>query len=58
VDVDTRRKLEVEGFGRDIESVKRKIKLYDEYMSRLKKLVQENPSEVIGNFILSFVHEI
>ena len=48
----------MEGFGRDIESVKRKIKLYDEYMSRLKKLVQENPSEVIGNFILSFVHEI
>ncbi len=47
-DLERRRNLEIEGFGRDVDGVKRKIKLFDLYMARLKKLVQENPQEIMG----------
>ncbi len=36
-----RRKLETEGFVRDVEMMKRKARVYDEYMHRVKRLVDQ-----------------
>ncbi len=46
-DLEQRKKMEVEGFQRDIEGVKRKTRIYDEYLHRVKKLIDEKPKEVI-----------
>jgi len=46
-DLEQRRKMEVEGFQRDVEGVKRKTRIYDEYLHRVKKLIDEKPKEVI-----------
>ena len=46
-ELEQRRKMEIEGFQRDIESVKRKTRIYDEYLHRVKKLIDEKPKEVL-----------
>eukprot|EP00826_Nyctotherus_ovalis_P008352 TRINITY_DN12158_c0_g2_i3.p1 TRINITY_DN12158_c0_g2~~TRINITY_DN12158_c0_g2_i3.p1 ORF type:complete len:411 (-),score=166.25 TRINITY_DN12158_c0_g2_i3:227-1459(-) len=43
-----RRRQEVESFYRDIEGVKRKTRIYDSYLHRVKKLIDQNPKEIIG----------
>lgn len=45
--MEARRKMEIEGYQRDIEMVKRKIRIYDEYLHRVKKLINENPKEAV-----------
>lgn len=47
-DIEQRRTMEVDGFHRDIEMVKRKTRIYDEYLHRVKKLIDQKPKEVIG----------
>lgn len=37
-----RRKLELEGFGADLENMKRKIEFYQKYITKLKSLVEED----------------
>lgn len=44
-----RRDLEIEGFHRDIKDVKRKTKIYDEYLYRIKKLVNNESHENVQN---------
>lgn len=46
--LEMRRNLEIQGFQRDIDTVKRKTRIYDEYIHRVKKLIDENPKEAIG----------
>jgi len=41
------RASEIEGCKRDIDMVKRKIRIYDEYLHRVKKLIDEKPKDVI-----------
>ena len=43
-----KRKEAVSGFYRDIEGVKRKTRIYDDYLHRVKRLIDENPKEIIG----------
>ena len=43
----TRRNLEVEGFKNDIEQIRKKLRLYDEYMHRVKKLIDSDPARAI-----------
>jgi len=43
----TRRNLEVEGYKKDIENIRKKTKVYDEYLHRVKKLIDENPAQAI-----------
>lgn len=42
-----KRRQEVESFYRDIEGVKRKTRIYDSYLHRVKKLIDQNPKEII-----------
>jgi|DEB19_MinimDraft_2_1074335.scaffolds.fasta_scaffold306899_1 hypothetical protein len=37
-----RRKLELEGYGADLENMKRKIEFYQKYITKLKSLVEED----------------
>lgn len=37
-----RRKLELEGFGADLENMTRKIEFYQKYITKLKSLVEED----------------
>jgi len=39
---ESRRKLELEGYGADLENMKRKIEFYQKYISKLKALVEED----------------
>ena len=39
--IGTRRKLELEGYGSDLQNMKRKIDFYQRYISKLKSLVDE-----------------
>jgi len=39
---ETRRKLELEGFGADLENMERKIEIYQKYITKLKSLVEED----------------
>ena len=39
---ETRRKLELEGFGADLENMERKIEFYQKYITKLKSLVEED----------------
>ena len=41
-----RRNLEIEGFHKDIDTIKRKAKIYDEYLNRMKKLTSEESKEL------------
>jgi len=43
-----KRKQEVDNFYRDIEGVKRKTRIYDSYLHRVKRLIDKNPKEIIG----------
>lgn len=36
-----RRKMELEGYGADLQNMKRKIGFYQKYISKLKRLVNE-----------------
>ena len=55
-DLERRRTLELEGYGRDVDMVKRKIRLYDEYILRLKKLVEDNPQQIMGIYIYIYIN--
>ena len=57
-DLERRRTLELEGYGRDVDMVKRKIRLYDEYILRLKKLVEDNPQQIMGIYIYIYIQLI
>jgi len=37
-----RRKLELEGYGADLENMKRKIEFYQKYITKLKQLVEQD----------------
>ncbi len=43
----TRRNLEIEGFRTDVEQVRRKTRIYDEYLHRVKKLIDTNPARAV-----------
>jgi hypothetical protein len=43
-----KRKQEVDSFHRDIEGIKRKTRIYDSYLHRVKRLIDQNPKEIIG----------
>jgi len=43
----TRRNLEVEGYKTDMEQVRKKIRVYDEYLYRVKRLVGNDPERAI-----------
>ena len=47
-DLERRRTMEIEGFHRDIDTVKRKTRIYDEYLHRVKRLIDEKPKDVVG----------
>ena len=40
--VERRRKLELEGYGADLQNMRRKIEFYHKYISKLKTLVEED----------------
>jgi hypothetical protein len=40
--IEQRRKLELEGYGADLENMKRKIEFYQKYISKLKSLVEQD----------------
>ena len=40
--VESRRKLELEGYGADLENMKRKLEFYQKYISKLKSLVEQD----------------
>lgn len=46
--VDTRRKLELEGYGADLQNMKRKIDFYQRYISKLKSLVDEEAANNVA----------
>jgi hypothetical protein len=37
-----RRKLELEGYGADLQAMKKKIGFYQKYILKLKKLIEED----------------
>lgn len=37
-----RRKLELDGYGADLENMKRKIEFYQKYITKLKSLVEQD----------------
>lgn len=39
---ESRRKLELEGYGADLQAMKRKIEFYKKYISKLKALVEDD----------------
>ncbi len=43
----TRRNLEVEGYKTDLEQIRKKIRVYDEYLHRVKKLIDTDPAKAI-----------
>eukprot|EP01022_Parablepharisma_sp_SALTPOND_P001081 TRINITY_DN105551_c5_g1_i1.p4 TRINITY_DN105551_c5_g1~~TRINITY_DN105551_c5_g1_i1.p4 ORF type:complete len:271 (+),score=38.37 TRINITY_DN105551_c5_g1_i1:1490-2302(+) len=43
----TRRNLEIEGYKTDIGQIRKKTRIYDEYLHRVKKLIDENPARAI-----------
>ena len=40
--LDTRRKLELEGYSSDLQNMQRKINFYQKYITKLKALVEED----------------
>ena len=46
-ELEARRARELEGFHRDLDGVKRKTRIYDEYLHRVKNLIDEKPQDVI-----------
>jgi hypothetical protein len=46
-ELEARRVGEIEGFHRDLDTVKRKTRIYDEYLHRVKHLIDEKPKDVI-----------
>jgi len=40
--MECRRKLELEGYGSDLENMKRKLEFYQKYISKLKSLVEQD----------------
>ena len=40
--LESRRKLELEGFSADLQNMKRKIEFYQKYITKLKALVEED----------------
>lgn len=40
--VESRRRLELEGYGADLENMKRKLEFYQKYISKLKELVEQD----------------
>lgn len=43
-----RRKLELEGYSSDLQSMKKKIMFYQKYIAKLKKLVDEDQAELMN----------
>ena len=43
----TRRNLEVEGYKTDMYQIHKKIRIYDEYLHRVKRLIREDPKRAI-----------
>lgn len=43
-----RRKLELEGYSSDLSAMKKKIAFYEKYISKLKKLVDEDQAELLN----------
>eukprot|EP00826_Nyctotherus_ovalis_P035860 TRINITY_DN3117_c0_g1_i12.p2 TRINITY_DN3117_c0_g1~~TRINITY_DN3117_c0_g1_i12.p2 ORF type:complete len:144 (-),score=48.97 TRINITY_DN3117_c0_g1_i12:88-519(-) len=43
----TRRNLEVEGYKVDMEQIRKKIRIYDEYLYRVKRLIGKDPERAV-----------
>ena len=43
----TRRNLEMEGFKTDVELIRKKTRIYDEYLHRVKTLIDDNPKNAL-----------
>jgi len=48
---ETRRKLELEGYSSDLSAMKKKIAFYEKYISKLKRLVDEDQAELLNAVI-------
>lgn len=42
-----RRKFDLEGYGADLQSMKKKIDFYQKYIFKLKNIVEENDEELL-----------